>query len=247
MPACAKLRALCTTNEKMKKRKLLIILLIVLFSLGGIFIALKVFRIVNAYRVTTIVMEPTISINKKIICSNIPSITTNDIIMFEAKPLPNEKINKAVKVISRVVAKEDDTIVMKYGKLFVSNKIIDDSTRLSYFFIISNNDIPDKLTAEKKKNNILPFIGDSVLLNISYSELGVLQLKSPPKRILSTFPIDSKIFNCNSDNWTMENFGPIIIPDDCFFVLGDNRSNSADSRLRGFINKDKIIGKVIMY
>ncbi|MDD4644201.1 MAG: signal peptidase I, partial [Bacilli bacterium] len=34
-----------------------------------------------------------------------------------------------------------------------------------------------------------------------------------------------------------------VIPNDRYFVLGDNRNNSADSRIIGLIDKNKIIGK----
>lgn len=40
------------------------------------------------------------------------------------------------------------------------------------------------------------------------------------------------------------NFGPIIVPNDSYFVLGDNRLQSTDSRNGlGFIKKEDIVGK----
>ena len=33
------------------------------------------------------------------------------------------------------------------------------------------------------------------------------------------------------------------IPNDCYFVLGDNRNNSKDSRMIGCVKKDQIVGK----
>ena len=42
--------------------------------------------------------------------------------------------------------------------------------------------------------------------------------------------------------WTTDNFGPLKIPDNCYFVLGDNRHNSQDSRYFGFVKKEDIKG-----
>lgn len=51
-------------------------------------------------------------------------------------------------------------------------------------------------------------------------------------------------FEINPSN---DNFGPIRIPDNEFFLLGDNRSESEDSRYwkPATIGKDRIIGKVV--
>lgn len=39
------------------------------------------------------------------------------------------------------------------------------------------------------------------------------------------------------------NFGPLVVPNDSYFFLGDNRDNSADSRYIGFVPRHLLIGK----
>jgi signal peptidase I len=42
---------------------------------------------------------------------------------------------------------------------------------------------------------------------------------------------------------TRDNWGPLVVPPDQYFVLGDNRDNSEDSRYWGFVPRRAITGK----
>ena len=45
---------------------------------------------------------------------------------------------------------------------------------------------------------------------------------------------------------TQDDFGPMPIPDDQYFMMGDNRAHSDDSRDWGPIRRDQMIGRAFM-
>jgi signal peptidase I len=45
---------------------------------------------------------------------------------------------------------------------------------------------------------------------------------------------------------TRDNWGPIVVPEDHFFTIGDNRDDSVDSRHWGFLHADRLRGEALI-
>ncbi len=49
-----------------------------------------------------------------------------------------------------------------------------------------------------------------------------------------------------TSNDVREHYGPVTVPAGQYFMMGDNRDNSQDSRYWGFLPRDYVKGKALM-
>ncbi len=86
--------------------------------------------------------------------------------------------------------------------------------------------------------------GDTIQIKKGVVFVNNISDKILPNIIVSNLNDTTSASFSNGKKCTINDFGPVVIPEKHYFVLGDNRSNSIDSRFLGFIPAQNIIGKV---
>ena len=72
--------------------------------------------------------------------------------------------------------------------------------------------------------------------NANYNSLGSIDVQE------NLFGLDHDI-RISPFRTSQSSFNKVVIPEDYYFTMGDNRDNSADSRVIGFVPRDEIIGR----
>jgi len=195
--------------------------------------------------------------------SNMPNIKPGDKVYASAfkEPVPynfivytshmsdsmNMSETAGSQYLHRLCGVPGDMIEMKNGVLYVNNKNFDKKINLNNQYQVSNAAL-NLMEAEDKEplypvGGIQATSGDSTLITLDNELLKKYGSKIYPVLYIS-LASDNGPFMWNNKNqtWTTDNFGPLKIPYNCYFVLGDNRHNALDSRYIGFVKKENIKG-----
>jgi signal peptidase I len=70
-------------------------------------------------------------------------------------------------------------------------------------------------------------------------------LDEPYAHYLEPVAVPSELHEVTSLD-VRDHYGPVTVPPDQYFMMGDNRDNSADSRYWGFLRRDYIKGKALI-
>jgi len=125
--------------------------------------------------------------------------------------------NESLYYIKRVIGTPGDTVVIRNKVIYVNNEMVSQKTL-------------DGVGAEK------------VISSIDEEKYNTLNLDFYTEHLGST----DHFMMTDKTNFSTENFGPITVPPNSLFVMGDNRDFSNDSRYWGFVPMKNVKGKAVV-
>ncbi|WP_299685639.1 signal peptidase I [uncultured Dokdonia sp.] len=219
-----------------RKKKILLGIVIAFFGLFVIYTVLGSKGYFKVYAIPTTSSSPTLEPGDYIIVSNLIPVKNNDHIVFERF----DKTFGFGYYVSRLVAKEGDTFSIRNGIAYVNNVNIDSSIRIKHAYKM-HIDILKELHSPEYYTDYYQISKDSIIIHLEDKVAEAISPKASKQRNINF----GKVHESFPEEWNYYNFGPLIIPENKLFVLGNNRDNSQDSRYFGLIEERNYIGKAI--
>lgn len=96
-------------------------------------------------------------------------------------------------------------------------------------------------TSDRLIKRVIGIPGDTIMVRDRVTYLNGKPLATKYENGLFTEELNGKHYQ-TTPAWPAQ-FGPVVVPPDHLFVMGDNRANSADSRFWGFLPVERVKGK----
>ena len=200
-----------------------------------IFMACNFVGLYSFYKSRSASNEPGLKTNKWITVTNLKQPKTGDFIAYNCD---------TIKRMHRLIATGGDILEIKDGRVYVNKCDFDKNMNLMHayklnaeqFASLRQQEVIDPLQVMFDQTYYTIYLEDKVA-----SKHKLSKYKEIAKKAIN----DAYINRTFKRNWNKDNFGPLIIPKNKVFVMGDNRDYSEDSRYLGFIDTNDIVGVVI--
>lgn len=208
-------------------------LLVVLTFLWTI---LRLSGIVEMYTISSPSNEPALQAGEVILATNLKEPALFEHVTFHPK---GDGLTDEVWIF-RLCGLPGDTVELINGVFFLNGSTKDDSLPLYHQYMVDQR-LLLKLSAQGIGGSIgspASRYQDSARVLLSKEDI---TRKMQARRIIDNAP-NPMIQEHYAEPWNQDQFGPIVVPDEHYFVLGDSRNNSMDSRYIGPIHKDNLVG-----
>ncbi len=194
-------------------------------------------RAVEIYTISTTSNQPTLKSGAFVVASRFKTPNRGNFIAFE---------KDKYFWLFRCIAKGGDVIEIKNAVVYVNGKLLTEPYTMKEYHITTKEvaAIADYLI----KNNITAkeiYYGAS-LITLSDDEFKKLNKDLKPFAKIKAARADENLFPpFSKKGYNEDNIGPLKVPANSYFVLGDDRHNAFDSRYFGFVKANEVISTVL--
>jgi signal peptidase I len=183
--------------------------------------------------------EPTLKPGELFFTSNLKTPRRFALIAYRAV-VP---VQGAITLVHRICGVPGDIVEIKAGTLFINGKDVDEGLHLKHIYKV-NEKYSGSIDYKQDDAYTIPPYADT--LYIPLEDRYVKKEQFPcVQYILPAGLRDEDIFRVYQKSWNKDNFGPMRVTPGKFFVLGDNRGRSQDSRYLGLIDQEKVVGTLL--
>ena len=228
-----------TPEKKRKSRKAQIAIAISTSVLVLLLVFARVTGALQYFNIPTGANEPTIRVGTHFFSSNLKAPERLDFICYRM----NDSIFGKQIWVHRLCGLPGDKIEIRNDTLFVNGLNIDNNLNLRKRFIVRAQEFSD--SKQEKMEMVLTENRDSVIVYLeTIKDSSIIKTGKPflEGKGADGDPYISKLYG---QQWTVSNFGPYVVPKNKYFVIGDNRNMSQDSRFTGPLDQNQYYGTVL--
>jgi len=152
---------------------------------------------------------------------------------------------KILKITKELIPYVIVIVIALFIRTYIASPVRDDGKSMNNTLINGDILILNKLDRSYERFDVVVIdIGETKIIKRIIGLPGESVEYKDNKLYINKKIVDSRDFEYTSDFSLEELYGYAILPNDCYFVIGDNRDNSYDSRYPeiGLIKKNQIKG-----
>lgn len=131
--------------------------------------------------------------------------------------------------VKRVVGLPGDVVEFRAGELYLNGSMVEQA-RTARPSISANSQYEKSLSAGEQARE-------------ADNPLGLREVAPAVEYLETLGSVQHRIYR--SQPASLPDFGPVTVPADSYFVLGDNRDRSNDSRFWGYVPKEALVGRMV--
>lgn len=214
----------------------------ILIGILILFVVLRISGAIGFFNHLNISNEPNLKMNSRSLGTNFIKPKRLDFSYYETD---DKEFGKII-MVQRLIALSGDKLECKDGTFYVNDVNMDENINLRRMYVIKESDFSDDIREKVAKDvSIVSYKYEAGKLAITLDDDDVLDLSISVNRLKKYDNTDVSKDILLKEEWNIDNFGPITVPESKYFYVGDNRDKSFDSRHIGFVDEEKIKGTLL--